>query len=489
MQPPWKSRVFPLQAIDLAGTREYIVRGGHDRFPLLPQALAGIEQIGVIGWGPQGAAQAQNLRDSLRGTPIKVKVGLRPDSPSAQDARAKGFCETDDTLGPMETVIGESDLVLLLIADAAQAAHYPQIFAGLKPGVTLGLSHGFLLGHLQNQNVPLPDHFSLIAVCPKGMGPSVRRLYEQGQTTQGAGINASFAVVQDLDGRATDQALGWALAIGAPYTFRTTLEREYLSDIFGERGILLGAVHGLVESLYRHYRASGDSDHQAFIRACESLTAPLARSISRRGLLATYQGLKKNEQTTFAQAFCASYTPCAGLLLELYDEVENGNELRSVCAAAARASRYPMGRIDAMPMWRVGQQVRAERAADPIPLDPFTAGLYCAAMTAQIDILREKGHAWSEIANESVIEAVDSLLPYMHHQGVAHMIDNCSNTARLGARKWAPRFDYALSQEVYPVVDNQPIKDDLFTHFLQHPVHDVLQTCAALRPSVDILGD
>merc|ERR1712100_957891 len=73
-----------------------------------------------------------------------------------------------------------------------------------------------------------------------------------------------------------------------------------------------------------------------------------------------------------------------------------------------------------------------------------TAGVYCACMMSQIDTLREKGHSFSEVCNESVIEAVDSLNPYMHARGVAYMVDNCSYTARLGSRKWAPRFDYNL---------------------------------------------
>ncbi len=59
-----------------------------------------------------------------------------------------------------------------------------------------------------------------------------------------------------------------------------------------------------------------------------------------------------------------------------------------------------------------------------------------------------QGHPYSEICNESIIEAVDSLNPYMHARGVAFMVDNCSYTARLGSRKWAPRFDYILEQQV-----------------------------------------
>lgn len=72
---------------------------------------------------------------------------------------------------------------------------------------------------------------------------------------------------------------------------------------------------------------------------------------------------------------------------------------------------------------------------------------------ARPQVLRIKGHPWSEICNESIIEAVDSLNPYMHARGVAFMVDNCSYTARLGSRKWAPRFDYIFEQQAYTAVD------------------------------------
>jgi ketol-acid reductoisomerase len=181
MQWDFNSKVFETQVIRLGDTEERIVRGGRDRFALLPKAFEGIKQIGVIGWGSQGPAQAQNLRESLADTDIQVKVGLRPGSASMAQARAAGFTEENDTLGEMFAVIRESDMVLLLIADAAQAAQYKEIFAALKPGATLGLSHGFLLGHLENEGAKFPDNINVIGVCPKGMGPSVRRLYVQGK--------------------------------------------------------------------------------------------------------------------------------------------------------------------------------------------------------------------------------------------------------------------------------------------------------------------
>lgn len=131
--------------------------------------------------------------------------------------------------------------------------------------------------------------------------------------------------------------------------------------------------------------------------------------------------------------------------------------------------------------------MRAVRDEANIPLNPFTAGVYVATMMATVQVLYEKGHPWSEICNESIIEAVDSLNPYMHARGVAFMVDNCSTTARLGARKWAPRYDYLLSQQAYTQFDDAPAIDkELEAKFLTNSVHEALAVCAALRPSVDI---
>ncbi len=483
----FSSNVFHVETLDFGGHREQIVKGGRHLFPLLPEAFAGLKQIGVIGWGSQGPAQAQNLRESLEGTGIRVKVGLREGSSSFAEARAAGFNEPDGTLGELFAVVAESDLVLLLISDAAQAELFGRIFETIRPGATLGLSHGFLLGHMKNVGARFPAHINVIGVCPKGMGPSVRRLYLQGRTVNGAGINSSFAVEQDIDGRATDLALGWSVALGSPYTFQTTLESEMLSDVFGERGVLLGAVHGAVESLYRRYVSLGFTREEAFLKSCESLTGPISRAISKVGLLAVYEGLDANGKADFERAYSAAYPTAMELLTEIYDEVLSGNEIRSVVLAGERLKRQRMGNIDETETWKTGEKVRSRRFEEHLAVHPFTAGVYIALMMAQIDLLLAMGHPYSEVANESVIEAVDSLNPYMHARGVAYMVDNCSTTARLGARKWAPRFDYLLTQQAFVTVDSgQPADAGLLERFKSHPIHRIVEACGRLRPSVDI---
>ncbi|KAL4858940.1 Ketol-acid reductoisomerase [Chlorella vulgaris] len=512
-------KVFDKELVTFAEKEEYIIRGGRDKFSKLPAAFAGIKSVGVIGWGSQAPAQAQNMKDSFAeaGMDTKVIIGLRPDSPSCDEARAVGFTEADGTLGEVFDVISKVDMVVLLISDAAQAKLYPRILAAMKPGSTLGLSHGFLLGVLQNDGVDFRKDINVVLVAPKGMGPSVRRLYEQGKEVNGAGINASYAVHQDATGTAADIAVGWAVAVGAPFAFATTLESEYKSDIYGERAVLLGAVHGIVESLYRRYTRQGMSDiygercvilggvhgvveslfrrftrqgmsdEEAFKQSVESITGPITRIISRDGMLGVYAQFNDADKKIFEQAYSASFGPAMDICYEIYEDVACGNEIKSVVNAVERFGRWPMGKIDQTHMWQVGQKVRAERKEEDIPINPFTAGVYIATMMATVQTLQEKGHPYSEICNESIIEAVDSLNPYMHARGVAFMVDNCSYTARLGSRKWAPRFDYVLDQQAYVAVDAGKQTDaEVIQAFKSHPVHSALAACAAMRPSVDI---
>ena len=192
-----------------------------------------------------------------------------------------------------------------------------------------------------------------------------------GREVNGAGINASFAVQQDVNGKATDYALGWSVALGSPVTFQTTLESEYKSDIFGERGILLGAVHGIVESALPPLLAQGASAGGGVRRHGRIDHRPdqpddLARRHPRR--------LRGSSTTTarcrFERAYSAAYRPACDVLEEIYDEVASGNEIQQRRAWPAAASqRYPMGDRSTGP--RCGRSAsgcgRARRAghADP----------------------------------------------------------------------------------------------------------------------------
>merc|ERR1712100_350815 len=467
------TKVFTKEMVDVAGEQEYIVRGGRDKFSLLPAALKSIKSIGVIGWGSQAPAQAQNFRDSLAeaglADQISVSIGLRPDSKSNEEARKLDFTEEKGTLGETFDVISKSDLVMLLISDAAQAKMYPRILAAMKPGSTLGLSHGFLLGVMKSEGAEFRNDINVVLVAPKGMGPSVRRLYEQGKEVNGSGINASFAVHQDATGDATDVALGWSIALGSPFTFATTLEMEYRSDIFGERGILLGGVHGIVESLYRRYVRDGMSKEQAFKETVECITGPIAKTISTKGIKAVYDELMSTPamKEEFMKAYSAAYAPTKDIHYECYEEVQSTNEIKSVCMAVERFNKFPMGKIDGTEMWKVGEKVRAERVESEIPINTTTAGVYCACMMSQIDTLREKGHSFSEVCNESVIEAVDSLNPYMHARGCALRPSvDISVKFGVGSARDVESADFKMGDKATADAKTTPRRSKLFIYTL-----------------------
>ncbi|CAN6570317.1 unnamed protein product [Malus baccata var. baccata] len=483
--PPldFETSVFTKEKINLAGHEEYVVRGGRDLFHLLPEAFKGVKQIGVIGWGSQGHAQAQNLRDSLveAKSDIVVKIGLRKGSRSFAEARAAGFTEENGTLGDIWETISGSDLVLLLISDSAQADNYEKVFSHMKPNSILGLSHGFLLGHLQSVGLDFPKNISVIAVCPKGMGPSVRRLYVQGKEINGAGINSSFAVHQDVDGRATDVALGWSVALGSPFTFATTLEQEYKRDIFGERSKL----HGPVESLFRRYTENGMSEDLAYKNTVECITGIVSRTISAKGISEICNSLSEDGKKEFEAACRASFYPCMDMLHKYYEDVASGSEIRSVVLAAGRRIYekgglppfpFPKGKIDQTAFWKVLERVRSTRPAGDLgPLYPFFAGVFAAAMTAQMVVLWKKGHSYSEITNISVIEPVG-----MGSRKLARRSDYSSikrafvseDNGMLGSRKLSPRFDDIESLHAYFSVDNRiiPINRDLLGNFTADPV-------------------
>ena len=472
--------VFDTVGLPLAGTVEKVVVGGRDKFSLLGDAFVNIRQIGVIGWGSQGPAQAQNLKESLEDTDIKVVVGLRSSSTAFPKAEAAGFSLEDGTAGEMFKVISESDMVIILISDAGLAAEYKAIQTSMKAGATLGLSHGFLVGHMANVGTSFRKDINVVGVCPKGMGPSVRRLYVQGKEHNGAGINASYAVEQDYTGHAANHALGWAVAIGSPYIFPTTLTDEYRSDIFGERAILLGAVWGIAEALYADKVIGGLGKVESFAASAMSITGPISAAISKGGLCSIADALDDVQRHDFYETLNVTYQASLPLIREIYREVKSGREIASVIDQTSALAVDGWSKVDGSDMWRIGESARQGNIE--VPLDPITSGVYLGVMMAQVDVLQENGHGWSEICNESIIEAVDSLNPYMAAKGVDFMVDNCSTTARLGGRKWGPRFAQMVTSNVLPELNGDAPLD----WFDNHPVHEALSACMKLRPLVSI---
>ena len=192
------------------------------------------KKVAVIGYGSQGHAQAQNLRDSG----IEVIVSELPGTANYQLALEHGFKPVDAA-----SAAKEGDIIQILIPDDAHAKMYnAAIASNLSEGKALLFSHGFNIHY--NQIVP-PQTIDVIMVAPKGPGHLVRREFERG-----AGVPALIAVFQDFSGKAKEKALAYAKGIGAARAgvIETTFKEETETDLFGEQVVLCGGVSELVRA-------------------------------------------------------------------------------------------------------------------------------------------------------------------------------------------------------------------------------------------------
>ena len=197
-----------------------------------PNALKG-KIIAVFGYGSQGHAQAQNLRDSG----YNVIIGLDPSRGSATQAKADGF----NVLPPAEAA-KKADWIQILTPDETQADFYEkEIKPGLTKGKVLGFSHGFSI-HFK-AIVPPPD-VDVVMIAPKSPGHLVRRVY-----TEGRGVPALIAIQQDASGKAHELGLSYAYGIGSTRAgvLETTFKEETESDLFGEQAVLCGGLTSLMK--------------------------------------------------------------------------------------------------------------------------------------------------------------------------------------------------------------------------------------------------
>ena len=197
-----------------------------------PEALKG-KTIAIIGYGSQGHAQAQNLRDSGH----KVIVGLDPNRPSAQQARADGMV----VVAPDEAA-KRADWIHLLTPDETQGELYEQrIKPYLHPGKVLGVSHGF---SIHFKTIVPPTDVDVVMIAPKSPGHLVRRVYSEGR-----GVPSLIAIHQDASGHAHDLALAYAHGIGSTRAgvLQTTFKEETESDLFGEQAVLCGGLTSLIK--------------------------------------------------------------------------------------------------------------------------------------------------------------------------------------------------------------------------------------------------
>jgi ketol-acid reductoisomerase len=318
--------------------------------------VLGTEVVAVLGYGVQGPAQALNMRDNG----IQVIVGQKEGGRSWEKALRDGWTP-GKTLFSLEEAAERATVVQYLISDAGQRMMWPKIRPRLKRGGALYFSHGFSIVYHDQTGVVPPDGVDVILVAPKGSGTSVRANF-----LNGSGINSSYAVYQDATGRALERTLALGIAIGSGYLFPTTFEQEVYSDLTGERGILMGALAGVMEAQYNLLRRRGHSPSEAFNETVEELTQSLIRLVGQDGMDWMYANCSTTAQRGALDWKGRFREAVAPVYEQLYDSVVAGEETRIVLAANSAPDykeklEEELRQLRESEMWQAGKTVRSLR--------------------------------------------------------------------------------------------------------------------------------
>jgi ketol-acid reductoisomerase len=213
--------------------------------------------VAVIGYGSQGHAHAQNLRDSG----VQVVVGQRPGGPNYDLAKEHGF----EPMSAAEATKA-ADIIMILLPDQHQRKVFEEdIKPNLSEGKTIAFGHGFNIHY--GQIVP-PPGIDTIMIAPKGPGHLVRRVY-----TEGFGVPALVAIAQDASGQALPRALAYAKGMGATRAgvIETSFREETETDLFGEQVVLCGGLTALVKAGYETLVEAGYQPEMAYYECLHEL--------------------------------------------------------------------------------------------------------------------------------------------------------------------------------------------------------------------------
>ncbi|MEJ2158440.1 MAG: ketol-acid reductoisomerase [Desulfobacteraceae bacterium] len=339
--------------IDFGGVIEEVTTA--EEFPVeKAREVLADETIVVLGYGVQGPAQALNMRDNG----FNVIVGQREEGKVSWNKAVEDGFVPGETLFPITEAAKRGTIVLDLLSDAGQMGTWDEVKACLKPGDALCFSHGFSVVYKDQTKIIPPQDVDVILVAPKGSGRNVRLNF-----LDGSGINSSYAVHQDATGRAAERTLAIGIAIGSGYLFPTTFEKEVHSDLTGERGILMGALAGVMEAQYNLLRKHGHSPSEAFNETVEELTQSLIRLVAENGMDWMFANCSTTAQRgalDWAPRFREAVVP---VFDQLYESVVNGTETRIVLEKNSRPDyreglEKELAEIHNSEMWRAGKSVR-----------------------------------------------------------------------------------------------------------------------------------
>lgn len=342
--------------ITFGGVKEEVVT--REEFPLeRARTTLGKEIVGILGYGPQGQGQSLNLRDNG----VNVIVGQRKGSGGWTAAVRDGWVEGKTLFPDVGEVVRRATIVEYLLSDAGQKEQWPLIKANLRKGQALSFSHGFSVVFKDRTGVVPPPDIDVILVAPKGAGRTVRSNF-----LAGSGINSSFAVHQDATGHARERTIALGIAIGSGYLFPTTFEKEVYSDLTGERGVLLGAIAGIMKAQYDTLRAMGHSPSEAFNETVEEATQSLYPLMGQNGvdwMIASCSTTAQRGALDWSKRFESAVKP---VFEQLYADVRNGLETQRVldtCSAPDYREKLEkeLDEWRKSEMWQAGRTVRSLR--------------------------------------------------------------------------------------------------------------------------------
>jgi len=341
--------------INFGGVEERVVTRGEFSLSKAQEVLRN-ETVAVLGYGVQGPGQSLNMRDN--GT--RVIVGQRQNTSSWNKALKDGWVP-GLTLFSLEEAAAKGTVIEYLLSDAGQKVFWPTLKPHLTEGKTLFFSHGFAITYRDLTGVIPPKNIDVVMVAPKGSGLSVRRNF-----LDGSGINSSFAIFQDYTGKAEERALALGIAMGSGYLFLTTFEKEVFSDLVGERGVLMGAIAGIMEAQYDELRRHGHSPSEAFNETVEEFTQSLIKLAAEKGMDWLYANCSTTAQRGALDWKGRFRDAAAPLFSDLYERVADGTEARIVLGKNSQPDYREkldaeLAEMRSSEMWRAGAKVRELR--------------------------------------------------------------------------------------------------------------------------------
>jgi len=348
-------QVRGVKTVDFAGDKEQVFeRSDWPREKLLEYFKN--DTLALIGYGSQGHGQGLNLRDNG----LNVIVGVRKGGASWKEAQQDGWVEGKN-LFDIDEAITKGTIIMNLLSDAAQSSTWPHIKPQLTKGKTLYFSHGFSPVFKDQTKVEVPSDIDVILCAPKGSGRTVRTLFKEGR-----GINASVAVFQDVTGKAEEKAVALGVAVGAGYMYKTTFEKEVYSDLYGERGCLMGGIHGMFLAQYEVLRERGHSPSEAFNETVEEATQSLYPLIGAHGMDYMYAACSTTARRGAIDWSARFKDALKPVFDDLYTSVQTGEETRRTLEYASQSDyrekfEAEMEEIRNLEIWRAGKAVRSLR--------------------------------------------------------------------------------------------------------------------------------